>query len=162
SRLTRRTREAEDIIDLALATGIKIFFVASPYYDLTTADGREGFRRDAARDTGEVDRLRERIVRKKLEDAREGKTKGGRRTYGYGKIIGTNPATGKVVRDPYQQIEAEVSILQEGRRRILAGESQFTIMKDWQARSIQTSCGAGWTVGRFKRTLLNESYVVFD
>src|SRR6266852_3246624 len=54
SRLTRRTREAEDLIDLALAYGVKFIFVASPYYDLTTADGRESFRRDAVRDTGEV------------------------------------------------------------------------------------------------------------
>jgi DNA invertase Pin-like site-specific DNA recombinase len=162
SRLTRRTREAEDLIDLALEYGVEFIFVASPYYNLTTADGREAFRRDAARDTGEVDRLRERIVRKKVEDAREGKTKGGRRTYGYSKVIGFNPATGKEICDPYQVREDEVVILQEGKQRTLGGEAQISIMKDWKARGVETSLNCNWTVGRFKRTLLNESYVQFD
>jgi DNA invertase Pin-like site-specific DNA recombinase len=162
SRLTRRTREAEDLIDLAVDYGLQLIFVASPYYDLTTADGREAFRRDAARDTGEVDRLRERIVRKKLEDAREGKTKGGRRTYGYSKVIGVNPATGKDICDPYQVRDDEIAMLQEGKRRTLAGDSQFVIVKDWNERGIRTSLGHKWDVGRFKRTLLNESYVQFD
>src|SRR5258708_10812707 len=54
SRLTRRTREAEDLIDIAVMYGVKLFFVASPYYDLTTRDVLESFRRHAVRDTGEV------------------------------------------------------------------------------------------------------------
>lgn len=162
SRLTRRTREAEDLIDLALEYGVKFIFVASPYYDLTTADGREAFRRDAARDTGEVDRLRERIIRKKLEDAREGKTKGGRRTYGYGKVIGINPVTGKEICDPYQVRDDEIAMLQEGKQRTLGGEAQMSIIKDWKQRGVKTSLSGNWSVGRFKLTLLNESYVQFD
>lgn len=162
SRLTRRPRETEDLIDLAVQFGVKYLFVASPYYDLTTADGREAFRRDAARDTGEVDRLRERIIRKKLEDAIEGKTTGGRRIYGYSKVIGHNPATGKDICDPYQTREDEVEVLLEGKRRTLAGDSQLAIVMDWNARGLRTSLGHLWTVGKFKRTLLNESYVTFD
>lgn len=162
SRLTRRTREAEDLIDLAVKYGIQLFFVASPYYDLTTADGRESFRRDAVRDTGEVDRLRERILRKKLEDAREGKSKGGRRTYGYSKVIGFDPKTQKDIADPYQIRDYERDVLLEGKRRTLAGDSQFTICTSWNSRGITTSLGGRWDVGRLKRTLLNESYVRFD
>ena len=78
------------------------------------------------------------------------------------RLIGVNPATGKEIRDPYQQIEEEIVILQEGKRRTLAGDSQFTIMKDWKQRGVKTSLGFDWTVGRFKRTMLNESYVEFD
>src|SRR5947208_9269167 len=70
SRLTRRTREHEDLIDLAVRHGVRFYFVASPTYDLNTADGREAARTAAARDTGEVERLQERLVRKKLEAAR--------------------------------------------------------------------------------------------
>ncbi len=134
------------------------------------------YRSLAVNDTGEAEDIQERVKRKKLEDAREGKAKGGRRTYGYGKVIGNDPATGKEVRDPYQQVDAEVAILQEGKRRTLAGDSQFTIVRDWNERGLQTTlagqktkyrgkesiCDGRWDVGKFKRTLLNESYIIFD
>lgn len=162
SRLTRDNIVAERIILAARQTGISPYFVASPWCDLNTAAGRRMYRSQAVNDTGEAEDIQERIQRKKLQDAREGKESGGRRRYGYGKVIGHNPATGKDIRDPYQVIEEEIEILQEGKRRTLAGDSQFTIMRDWKVRGVKTSIDCDWTVGRFKRTILNESYVIFD
>src|SRR5437763_7970265 len=52
SRLTRRPRENEDLIELAVASGVAFHYVKSPKYDLNTADGREGARNAAARDAG--------------------------------------------------------------------------------------------------------------
>ena len=162
SRLTRDNLVAENIIKAARQTGVSPIYVASPWCDLNTAAGRRMYRNQAVNDTGEAEDIQERIQRKKLADAKEGKESGGRRRYGYGKVIGTNPATGKEVRDPYQVIDEEIAILQEGKRRVLAGDSQFTIMRDWKVRDVKTSLGCHWTVGRFKRTLLNESYLIFD
>ncbi len=162
SRLTRDTEVANVIIKAAQQTGMSPYFVASPWCDLSTAAGRRMYRNLAVNDQGEAEDVQERIQRKKLQDAREGKESGGRRRYGYGLSLGVNPATGKEVRDPYQQIDEEVAVLHEGKRRTLAGDSQFTIIRDWKVRSIKTSLDCDWTVGRFKRTLLNESYVIFD
>jgi site-specific DNA recombinase len=162
SRLTRKPEENERQIKLAREYGVSYYYVRGQGLDLKVAANRRMARYQAANDAGEAEELQERVLRKKLADAREGKASGGRRTYGYGKVIGINPTTGKEVRNPYQQIEEEVAILDEGKRRTLAGDSQFTIMKDWQVRGVKTSLGCDWTVGRFKRTLLNESYVIFD
>ena len=161
-RLTRDNIVAERIIAAARDRGISPYYVASPWCDLNTAAGRRMYRSLAVNDTGEAEDIQERVQRRKLADAREGKESGGRRRYGYGPVIGINPATRREIRDPYQQIEEEVAILHEGKRRTLAGDSQFTIMKDWKVRGVKTSLGCNWTVGRFKRTMLNESYVIFD
>ncbi len=162
SRLTRDNIVAERVIEAARAKGISPHYVASPWCDLNTAAGRRMYRSLAVNDTGEAEDIQERVSRKKLDDAREGKESGGRRRYGYGTLIGRNPATGNEIRDPYQVVDDEVAILQEGKRRTLAGDAQFTIIRDWKSRGVKTSLGCDWTVGRFKRTLLNESYVIFD
>lgn len=161
-RLTRDNIVAERIINIAKASSVSPYYVASPWCDLNTSAGRRMYRSLAVNDTGEAEDIQERTLRKKLQDAREGKTSGGRRTYGYGMSIGVNPATGKEVCDPYQVREEEIGLLREGKRRTLAGDSQFTIIRDWNARNVTTSLGCRWTIGRFKRTLLNESYVEFD
>jgi site-specific DNA recombinase len=162
SRLTRRPREVEDLIDLAVAHGIRFYFVVSPPWDLNTADGRERARQDAARDRGEVERLQERILRRKLSDAEAGAYPGGRRCYAIGSLIGVNPANGKEVRDWTQLDPAETTVLKEMAKRVLMGETQFSLVRDFNRRGVPTSLGYKWTVGKLKRTLLNESYVIFD
>jgi site-specific DNA recombinase len=161
-RLTRDNLVAERIITTARRVGVSPYYVASPWCDLNTAAGRRMYRNLAVNDTGEAEDIQERVQRKKLQDAREGKTSGGRRLYGYSKVIGYDPIKQKDICDPYQVREEEVAILDEAKRRTLAGDSQFTIMRDWKERGIKTSLGCDWTVGRFKRTMLTESYVEFD
>lgn len=175
-RLTRDNLVAEQVIRIARKRGISPYYVASPWCDLNTAAGRRVYRSLAVNDTGEAEDIQERVQRKKLQDAREGKAPGGPRTYGYGLLIGVNPQTGKEIRDPYQLVPEEVDVLQEGKRRTLAGDSQQMIVMDWNIRGIRTArageemkfkgetytCEGLWTVGKFKRTLLNESYVQFD
>ncbi|WP_367133230.1 recombinase family protein [Saccharothrix sp. HUAS TT1] len=162
SRLTRKPEESEQQIKLARRHGIQFYYVRGQFLDLQVAANRRMARYQAANDAGEAEELQERVLRKKLQDAREGKTGGGRRLYGYGKTIGHNPATGKDICDPYQVREHEIAALQEGKRRTLAGESQFDIIRDWNRRGITRALGGPWSVGPFKRTLLNESYVKFD
>jgi DNA invertase Pin-like site-specific DNA recombinase len=163
SRLTRRPREHEDLIDLATQHGVRFFFVASPCFDLNTAAGREVARHMAARDTAEAEDIQERSQRKKLEDAKQGKWNGGTRTYGYGRLVGVNPATGKEVIDHTDfRNEEEVAVLQEANRRTMAGESQSAIVLDFNARGLRRVKGGKWTVGKFRKTLLNQSYVIFD
>lgn len=174
-RLTRDNIVAERIIEVSRAKGISPYFVASPWCDLTTAAGRRMYRSLAVNDAAEAEDIQERAQRKKLQDAKEGKTNGGPRTYGYGKVVGLDPKTGKKICDPYQVREEEIEVLHEGKRRLLAGESQLQIVMDWNKRGIKTArvgmkikrngvfktCKGLWTVGKFARTMLNPSYIIF-
>lgn len=162
SRLTRKPEENERQIKLARQHGAQYFYVRGQGLDLRVSANRKMDRIQNALDAGVAEDIQELALRKKLQNAREGKWDGGRRTYGYGKVIGYDPIKERDICDPYQVREEEIAILQEGKRRTLAGDSQFTIIRDWKSRSVKTSLGCDWTVGRFKRTLLNESYVVFD
>ncbi len=176
SRLTRKPEENERQIKLARKHGAQYYYVRGQALDLQVAANRRMARYQAANDAGEAEELQERVVRKKLQDAREGKTSGGPRIYGYGKVIGLDPATGKEVCDPYQTRDDEIAVLREGKARTMAGDSQLDIVMDWNARGLKTAkagattrrgentkvCDGLWTVGKFKRTLLNESYVIFD
>lgn len=162
SRLTRKPEENERQIKLARQHGAQYLYVRGQGLDLRVSANRKMDRIQNALDAGVAEDIQELVLRKKLADAREGKTHGGRRTYGYGKVIGQHPITGKDICDPYQVREEEVAVLQEGKRRTLTGDAQFPIMRDWKERGLKTSTGCDWTVGRFKRTLLNEAYVEFD
>lgn len=162
SRLTRKPEENERQITLARKHGAAYHYVRGQALDLQVSANRKMDRIQNALDAGAAEDIQELTLRKKLQDAREGKTSGGRRTYGYGKVIGHNPITGKDICDPYQVRDEEVAVLQEGKRRILAGDAQFTIMKDWKERGIVTATGQVWRVGPFKTALLKECYVEFD
>ncbi|MEV0338940.1 recombinase family protein [Nocardia sp. NPDC050713] len=87
---------------------------------------------------------------------------GGSRRFGYGKVVGTHPITGDDVLDRYALRETEVAVLCEGRDRIVNGESQTTIVTDWNARGMTTSEGKLWRVGKLSELLLLEAYVVYD
>lgn len=162
SRLTRRPREHEDLIDLAKDYGVSFYFVASPNFDLNTSDGRKLARMLAAQDAGDPDLIQELSRRKKKQDAEAGKINGGKRTYGRGLSMGFNPVTGKPILDYYALVPAEVAILQEGKERTLRGDSTRSVVVDLNSRGIPTAEGCRWTVGTYRRTLLNPSYIIYD
>lgn len=83
ARLTRRPRESEDHIELAERHGIRFEYVASPGFDLNTADGRMIARMLAAQDAAESERTGERVTRKRREVANAGGYLGGPRPFGY-------------------------------------------------------------------------------
>ena len=83
SRLTRRPREFEDLIQLHTEYGVVIHTVVSGEDDLSTADGRMVARIKANIDAGEAERTGERIRRARLENARQGKPWGGPRPFGW-------------------------------------------------------------------------------
>lgn len=83
ARLTRRPLELEGQIQLAERFQIRFVYVASPSFDLNTADGRQIARMLAAQDAGESERMSERIIRAKLESAIKGERSGGSRPFGW-------------------------------------------------------------------------------
>lgn len=178
ARLTRKPEENERQIKLARINGAQYIYVRGHALDLTVSANRKMDRIQNALDAGVAEDIQELALRKKLQNAREGKWDGGQRTFGYGKVIGYDPVKKKDIIDPYQVREDEVDALKDGKRRTLAGDSQFICVQSWNDLGVKTTragqkttnkktgevtvCDGRWDVGKFKRTLLNESYVQFD
>lgn len=127
SRLTRRPREFEDLIELFEETGVRIRTLKSGDYDLGTADGRAQARNNATWDTLEAERTSERVKAAVDRRARDGIWHGGTVPYGYdnlGKQLTINPP--------------EAAMIQEAAKRILAGDTGYSIVFDWNGRGKRT------------------------
>jgi hypothetical protein len=145
SRLTRRPRELEDLIDLHRDSGVLIKTVVSGEDDLSTADGRMVARIRANVDAAEAERTGERVKRQKQQRLEAGLPLGSRyRTYGY-------------TREWAQHAE-EAPIVREVFERFNSGESINSITKDLVARGLQTVSGKPWRFAVTHRMLENPTY----
>jgi site-specific DNA recombinase len=149
SRLTRRPRELEDLLDLHREHGTQIQTCVSGSDDLSTADGRKGARQKVIDDAREAEVTGERVRRHKQQRVEEGKPLGQRfRTFGY-------------ERD-WSVIESEKKIVQEIFSRAAKGESQNSITKDLVSRNIRTAAGGVWTALQTSRLLKTPKYAGFQ
>lgn len=165
SRLTRRPRENEDLIELAEQYGVKFYYVASPSFDLNTAAGRFVARNLADADAYQAEATAELIARKKLEKATRGHYMGGARAYGFEGPI-RDEKTGVLLnrgRINVEVIEEEKAAWLEGVDRIITGgEREIDLIRDFNARGIRSSTGTLWQTGNLKHVLLNRRFVEFD
>lgn len=141
SRLTRKPREREDLIELAMRRGTHFDFVSSPKYDLNTADGRMMMRVAADFDTAEAERVSERAQRQRAQARVAGTWSGGRRPYGY-------HADGMTV------LVDEAAEVLKASEAILNGASLKGLVKDWNARGLTTTAGKPWTGRSLHRMLM--------
>lgn len=131
SRLTRRPLELEELITLYEQHGVRIATVVSGNDDLTTADGRMVARIKGNVDAAEAERTAERVARKHLESAREGKPVAGTRPFGW--------QPGGRVPD-----EREAKLIREAAESIIAGVGSYTIARRWADEGVKTSTGRPW------------------
>lgn len=131
SRLTRRPLELEELITLYEQHGVRITTVVSGNDDLSTADGRMVARIKSSVDAAEAERTAERVARKHLESAREGRPVGGTRPFGWQK--------GGRVLD-----EREAGLIREAAADIVAGVGSFVLAKRWNDIGVTTSTGRPW------------------
>lgn len=151
-RLTRRPREFEDLVDLAVDYGIEFRYVRSPNFDLRTAQGREIARTLAARDAGEAEELAERVEREKAQAAAKGLWRGGRRPYGFGVKLGED-AQGKPIYDYNAVNEDEAAEIRKATDEVLLGGSLRAIAADMNKRGKVTSTGRPWTATELRKVL---------
>lgn len=145
SRLTRRPRELEDLIDLHDRNGVEFITVVSGQDDLKTADGRSMARFKAAMDAAEAERIGERVRRQKQQRAAEGKPLGSRfPVYGYTR--------------EWKVIESQATIVREVFERRGAGESIAAIGRDLRNRGEKTVSGIPWSDGTLRNTLKQPLY----
>lgn len=127
SRLTRRPRENERLIELFERHGVYIHYVNTSDNDLSTARGRRRARDDAARDAEEAEEISERVARTSLQRAQQGRSNGGPHAFGWQRD------------DPKKLDPYEHPIKLEMAERILAGESQLSLARDLTARGVPTA-----------------------
>jgi hypothetical protein len=88
----------------------------------------------------EVEHSIERIRGEKMQAAKAGRYRGGRRPFGY-------DADGVTVRP------VEAAAVLDASRRVLLGESLTSISREWNAAGIATATGASWTPTALQRVL---------
>jgi site-specific DNA recombinase len=82
----------------------------------------------------------ERVARANRERAHRGEPHGGgRRVFGYTRV--------------FEPFEPEAMLVTEGVHRLLHGESNRAIVKDWNARGITTVAGGQWSPGNLARMM---------
>lgn len=141
-RLHRHPRELEDFVDLLEATGCVVHTCRAGEYDLATPNGRMVARITGATARYESEHKADRIRRKHLELATNGKYGGGGRPYGY------QPGALEV-REP------EAQIIREAAQRALIGESLGAICRDFDRRGIPGAKGGLWGVPALRRMLVS-------
>jgi len=141
SRLTRRPREYETIIDLVEDTGVRLASVSSGNADLTTADGRMIGRILAAQDAAEAERIGERVTRA-MQHRRDtiGLPSPIRRAFGYA-------AGGEVI------IPEEADAIRLGAQLILSGASLREVGRVWMERGIKPLEASYWNGSTVKRVI---------
>ena len=142
SRLTRRFREHEDLIDLATQHGIGYRFVKSPSFDLNTADGQMVARIMAAADTAEADRIAERVRDNVRARVRDGEYHGGPRGYG-------------VAADGRTLVEGEAERIRDWYRHVLDGGTLRGIAVALNRDGVPSMSGAPWRAAVVRKILVN-------
>lgn len=141
SRLTRRPMELEHLIVLHEQAGTKLLTKVSGEADLSTADGRIMARVMAAFDAGEAERTGERIARKHVELARDGKLCGGIRPFGW--------QDDQVTLDP-----VETGYINDAADMLLEGiATQGLIVRVWNELGVFTPFGNSWRATSFRKML---------
>lgn len=154
SRLTRRPRENEDLIELAERHGVTFHYLRSPSFDLNTADGRNIARILAANDAAESERIAERVARAARQRAEQGAFHGGTPAFGY---VAVKDAAGRTA--AWQPHPQHAEWLREAAERLLNGEKLYGICLDWRRQGRQTATGAIWRARTLKRALLSPAVV---
>jgi site-specific DNA recombinase len=149
SRLYRRVRELDELVDLLEERGVEVATVASGRIDLTTADGRMLARILASVDQAEAERIAERTGRSKAELKKKGGwTGGGAPPYGYERV---KDERGKVAK--HRVVPAEKKVIREAVRRVLADHSLNAVVRDLNARGVMPRRGDRWVPSRLRATL---------
>ncbi|MGR7025572.1 recombinase family protein [Geodermatophilus sp. URMC 62] len=141
SRLTRRPREYEAIIEMVESTGVRLASVASGTADLTTADGRMLGRILAAQDAAEAERISERVTRA-FQQRRDvhGRPSPIRRAFGY------EPG-GETVN------AAEADAIRLGAKLLIDGASLREVGRVWMERGVKPLSAESWNAITVKRVI---------
>jgi DNA invertase Pin-like site-specific DNA recombinase len=124
SRLTRRPRELEDLIDHHAKYGTRFLTVVSGDDDLSTAGGRRTARIKASIDAGEAEETADRARRRKKQMAELGLYRGGPRPYGF-------------ERDGVTIRKDEAQVIRRTSKAVLSGRSLASLARELNEAGMQ-------------------------
>jgi site-specific DNA recombinase len=130
-RLWRNVVEQQTFLALGREAELKL--VATPSGNVDPADADDEFVStiQAAVSKRESAATARRMRRRQLEKAEHGEFHGGGRAFGHTK-------------DRKRLVKREAALIRDAARRILAGESGSSIVRDWQDRGVKTVRGGRW------------------
>lgn len=140
-RLHRSPTELERYIAVCEPRGVPTRTVRAGELDLSTAAGRMTARITGAVARHESEQKGERVKRQKQQAQAQGRWTGGRRPFGF-------EPDGATVR------EVEAEAIRDATRRILAGDSIRSIVREWNAAGLTTTTGTPWDATRVRQMLL--------
>jgi DNA invertase Pin-like site-specific DNA recombinase len=155
SRLTRRPRELEDLIDLfdrceRLGRPFKFCTIVSGDDDLSTADGRMIARIKGSIDAGEADRTSERRKRESKGKRANGQHQG-RRPFGWTGYAPNKYGALKLTAEELDPVEGPA--LSTAIQDILDGKSLGSICRRWNADDLRTASGNTWDLTNLRLAL---------
>lgn len=162
SRGSRRVGEWVDLVDLCKQRGVRIWVTThARLYDPGNARDRRSLLEDAVDAEYESDKISERRRRSARASAEQGRPHG-RNIYGYRRIY--DERTRELVRVEAHPEQAPV--VEEAARRVLHGDSFYSVARDFNARGIPTRRGKrtppfendGWTPSTVRQMLQIPSY----
>ncbi|HJR88880.1 MAG TPA: recombinase family protein [Aeromicrobium sp.] len=153
SRSNRDLAVYTELRDFCAERGVKWSYGGS-IYDLNTSDGRFTTGLHALMSENEAEKTRERVLRSFRANAAQGLPHG-KIPYGYRAV--RDPQTGKVAKRVPE--EAEAGVIRDAARRILAGETPWSVAQDLNERSIPTPGGAkAWTGQKILKMITRPTY----
>lgn len=138
-RLIRRPVELEHYIDVCQPKAVPTHYVQAAPVDLTTASGRMVARQLGVMARYEIEHMIERLQSQQAEAAANGEWMGGTRPFGWGVPTGATRKDGTPIYDMYQVVPEEAAEVLRLTRAVLAGESLGSLVKDLNARGVQTT-----------------------
>ena len=141
-RLTRHPKELEEFFEVIDEVGDIELATVAGRTDLSTPEGQTMARIEGAIARRESDGKSRRIRRKAAQLAQEGKVGGGgHRPFGF-------------EADRVTICESEAALIRDAAKRLLAGEAQGSILRDWEARGVETPTGkTKWAPSVFRRMM---------
>jgi site-specific DNA recombinase len=135
-RLARQPRDLETFFEVCDAAGVKAMATVSGDIDLGTSNGQFTARMLGAIAKKESDVRSERLQAKHDQLRASGLNGGGGRSLGF-------------INDParpgyLQLVPAEAKLIKEAAKRIIGGESVWSVVSDWNRRGIKTPQGNPW------------------
>lgn len=131
-RLVRRPRQMDELIDLAETTSLReLYFTSDEGFDLSSPNGIYRARQAVNAAERESRKISQRVKRKLTANAKEGKSNGGRRCFGYKR--------GNMELEP-----SEVPIVRDMAQKIISGWSYSELAWYLNENQIKTSWGNEW------------------
>jgi site-specific DNA recombinase len=140
-RLWRNVIEQQTFLGLGREAGLQLVATPSGTFDPSDADDEFVSTIQAATSKRESAATARRVRRRQLEKAKAGEFLGGGRAFGHTK-------------NRKRLVKREADQIRDATRRVLAGETVSSIVRDWQDRGVKTVRGGRWRVDTIRDLLV--------